>query len=173
MKLYPKVVMLLLFVVLLSVSGVAWGSVPFQDDLGACLSQPDGSRITLPCEEIYKIGRSGKSFAIKEFCEPQPMRPRLVVVSTRPLPVSPYWTCDLTGVLSSLSGVSRSGSAINQRVLIVSPDNVLIYCDQRGRPFLFPPLKGLGMEWANKRSLAEIAGESLASYSKRIDNGRR
>lgn len=47
-------------------------------------------------------------------------------------------------------------------MLIVSPDNVLIYCDQRGRPFLFPPLKGLGIEWPNKRSLAELGGTGTA-----------
>lgn len=152
----------LLLMVLLSASSVVLGSVPFQDDLGAALNQPNSSRITLRCEEIYKIGRSGKSFAIKEFCEPQPSRPRLAVISTRPLPVSPYWTCDVTGVLSSFSRVTGDGITINQRVLIVSPENVLIYCDQRGRPFLFPPLKGLGIEWPNKRSLAEIVGESLA-----------
>jgi len=165
-KLYSKVVMLVLLVILLSASGSAWGSLPSQDDIGTCLSQPDGSRITLPCEEIYKTGRSGRSFAIKEFCEPQPAHPRLVVVSTRSLPVSPYWTCDLSGVLSSFSGTSRNGSAINQRVLVVSPENVLIYCDQKGRPFLFSPLKGLGIEWANKRSLAELAGDSIATTSR-------
>lgn len=113
MKLYSREVLCLFLVVLLSASGIAWGSVRFQDDIGACLSQPDGSRVTLPSEEIYKVGRSGRSFAIKEFCEPQPSCPRLAVVSTRPLSVSPYWTCDLTGVLSSFSGVSRDGSAIN------------------------------------------------------------
>lgn len=163
MKLYPRVILVLLFVVLLSASGVAWCGVPIQDDIGASLAQGDGSRVTLPCEEISRTGRSGRSFAIKEFCEPQPAHPRLVVVSTQPLPVSEYWSCDLTGVLSSFSGVSRDGSTFTQRVLIVSPENVIIYCDQRGRPFLFPPLKGLDMEWANKRSLAEIAGESLVS----------
>ncbi len=165
-KLYSKVVMLVLLMVLISASGIAWGSVPSQDDIGTFLSQPDGSRITLACEEIYRSGRSGRSFAIKEFCEPQPAHPRLVVVSTSPLPVSPYWTCDLSGVLSSFSGTSRNGSAINQRVLVVSPDDVLIYCDQKGRPFLFPPLKGLGIEWADKRSLAELAGDSLATSSR-------
>lgn len=92
MKLHPKALLLLFLAVLLLVSDVAWGRAPYQDDLGASLSQPDGSTVTLPCEEIYKAGRSGRSFAIKEFCEPQPVCPRLAVVSTRPLPVSPYYT---------------------------------------------------------------------------------
>jgi len=161
-KLYPKVVPLVFFVLLFSLCSAAWGSVPFQDDIGACLSQADGSRISLPCEEIYKVGRSGRSFAIKEFGEPQPNRPRLAVVSTQPLPVSSYWTCDLTGVLSSFSRNAGDGTTTTQRVLVVSPENVLIYCDQKGRPFLFPPIKGLGIEWPNKRSLAAIAGDSGA-----------
>lgn len=166
MNLYQRVMLFLLLAVLLGASGVAWCSASVPDDIGACLNQPDGSRVTLPCEEIYKAGRSGRSFAIKEFCEPQPAHPRLAVVSTRLLPVSPYWTCDLSGVLSSFSGTSRNGSAINQRVLVVSPEDVLVYCDQKGRPFLFPLLKGLGIEWPNKRSLAELSGDSLVSSAR-------
>ena len=160
MKLYPRVVLLLLLALLLSASGIAWGSVPFQDDIGAILNQPDGSRISLQCEEIMSIGRSGKSFGIKEFCERQPAYPRLVVVSTHPLPVSRYWSCDIQGQLSTFSGVTRNGGVFRQRVLIVSAQDVLIYCDQRGRPFLFPPLKGLGIEWPNKRSLADLESTS-------------
>lgn len=83
--------------------------------IGACLTQPDGSRVTLPCEEVIRCGRSGKSFAIKEWFEPQPAKPRLAVVSTRPLPVKEYWNVDVTGILSTFSGVSRDGSEIRQR----------------------------------------------------------
>jgi hypothetical protein len=162
MKLYPRVVLFLLLVVLLSASGVAWCSASVPDDIGACLNQPDGSRVTLPSEQVIWRGRSGKSFAIKEWTEKQPplSKPRLVVVSTKPLPVEEYWTVDVTGVLSTLPGTSKDGSAIQQRVLIVTPDSVSVYCDSKGRPFLFPGLKGMGMEWANKRTLIELAGES-------------
>ncbi len=162
MKLYPRVVLFLLLVVLLSASGVAWCSASVPDDIGACLNQPDGSRVTLPSEQVIWRGRSGKSFAIKEWTEKQPplSKPRLVVVSTKPLPVEEYWTVDVTGVLSTLPGTSKDGSAIRQRVLIVTPDSVSVYCDSKGRPFLFPGLKGTGIEWANKRTLIELAGES-------------
>ena len=164
MKLYSRVLPHFLFFVLLSAPPVAWCGAPFQDDIGACLTKPDGSRVTLPCEEILWSGKSGRSFAIKEFGErrPAPEHPRVAVVSTRPLPVSEYWCCDVSGVLSTLSGISRDGSEFTQRVLVVSPENVLIYCDPKGRPFIFPPLKGLGIDWPNKLSLAKLSGTSMA-----------
>lgn len=173
MKLYPRVALLLLLALLFSTSDIAWGSVPFQDDIGTILSQSDGSRVSLQCEYIMSIGRSGKSFGVKEFCERQPAQPRLVVVSTHPLPVSRYWSCDLEGVLSTFSGVTRNGSVFRQRILIVSARDVLIYCDQRGRPFLFPPLKGLGIEWPNKRSVADLAntGTTQAASISTMDEG--
>jgi len=174
-KLYPKAVPYLFLAGLLLASGFAWGSASFRDDIGACLTQPDGSMITLPCEQVVWRGKSGKSFTIKEWTEPRPTpeHPRLVVVSTRPLPVKEYWSCDVSGILSSFSGISRDGGAITQRVLIVSPENVDIYCDPKGRPFLFPPLKSLGMDWANKRTLAELAGTSTAKVAgvSTIDEG--
>lgn len=55
--------------------------------IGACITQPDGARVSLPCEQVIWQGRSGKSFAIKESFERESPRPRLVVVSTKPLPV--------------------------------------------------------------------------------------
>ena len=106
--------------------------------------------------------RSGKSFAIKEWFEPQPAKPRLAVVSTRPLPVKEYWNVDVTGILSTFSGVSRDGSEIRQRVLIVSPENVTVYCSPNGKPVPFMPIKGLDMDWPCKRSLADLASQSIA-----------
>ncbi len=163
MKLYPRVVLYLLLVLLLSASSGALCGARIQDGdpgtIGACIGMPDGSRVTLPCEEVLWRGKSGKSFGIKEWFEKQPSpHPRLVVVSTRPLPVQEYWNVDVTGVLSTFSGVSREGSAIRQRVLVVSPGDVTVYCDSKDRPFMFLPIKGLDMDWPNKRSLADVSG---------------
>lgn len=177
MKLYPKAVLFLLLVMLLSASGVGWCRVPVQDGdagtIGACLTQPDGSWIALPCEEVIKAGRSGKSFAIKEWFEPHPQQPRLAVISTRPLPVKEYWNVDVTGILSTLSGVSRSGKEITQRVLIVSPENVTVYCSRNGRPLTFLPIKGLDIDWPYKRTLADLANDSVAETASisTIDEG--
>jgi hypothetical protein len=166
MKSFSKVVVYLLLVALFLASGVAWSRTPIRDGdpgtIGACLTQPDGSRVTLPCEEVIRCGRSGKSFAIKEWFEPQPAKPRLAVVSTRPLPVKEYWNVDVTGILSTFSGVSRDGSEIRQRVLIVSPENVTVYCSPNGKPVPFMPIKGLDMDWPCKRSLADLASEGSA-----------
>lgn len=155
MKSFSKVVVYLPLVALFLASGVAWCRTPIRDGdpgtIGACLTQPDGSRVTLPCEEVIRCGRSGKSFAIKEWFEPQPAKPRLAVVSTRPLPVKEYWNVDVTGILSTFSGVSRDGSEIRQRVLIVSPENVTVYCSPNGKPVPFMPIKGLDMDWPCKR----------------------
>jgi len=166
MKLGSKAVLLPLLAVLFLLSGVAWCRTPIRDGdpgtIGACLMQPDGSRVTLPCEEVIRCGRSGKSFAIKEWFEPQPAKPRLAVVSTRPLPVKEYWNVDVTGILSTFSGVSRDGSEIRQRVLIVCPENVTVYCSRNGKAVPFMPIKGLDMDWPCKRSLADLACEDSA-----------
>jgi len=166
MKSFSKVVVYLLLVALFLASGVAWSRTPIRDGdpgtIGACLMQPDGSRVTLPCEEVIRCGRSGKSFAIKEWFEPQPAKPRLAVVSTRPLPVKEYWNVDVTGILSTFSGVSRDGSEIRQRVLIVCPENVTVYCSRNGKAVPFMPIKGLDMDWPCKRSLADLACEDSA-----------
>jgi hypothetical protein len=164
MKLCRAVIVYLISVLLLSVACAVWGSTSYQDDLGACLSKPDGSRVTLPCEEIYKVGKSGRSFAIKEMCETKPSTPRLAVISTKPLPVSPYWSCDVTGTLATCSSTDTSSGI--QRVILVSPENVIIYCGRSGRPILFPPIKGLGIEWPYKRSLADLAGNFIAQALK-------
>ena len=61
MKLCHRVVPIL--VMILAASGIGWCSAPIQDDIGACLARPDGTRVTLPGEEVLWRGRSGKSFA--------------------------------------------------------------------------------------------------------------
>lgn len=135
------------------------------DDIGASLTQQDGSRVTIPNVEIIWRGNSGRSFGIRESGEPQPPaeHPRLVAVSTRPLSVSSYWSCDLSGVLDTYSGVSRrDGRPYTQRVLIVSPENVVIYCSSKGRPILFAPPKSLGIDWPYKRTLADLASDNTA-----------
>lgn len=165
MKLYPRVVLYLLLVMLLSASCVGWCRLPVQDGdvgtIGACLAQPDGSRVTLLCEEVLMVGKSGKSFAIKEWFEPQPKQPRLAIVSTSPLPVKEYWSVDVTGILSTYSGISRSGREITQRILIVSPENVTVYCSRNGKPLMFLPIKGLDIDWPYKRTLADLANDGL------------
>ena len=108
MKLFPKVVLFLLLVVLFSVSSVAWCSALVKDGdagtIGWCLSsKADSETVTLTCEQVMWRGMSGKSFAIKEWTEKWPEgRPRLLVVSTRPLPVESWWTVDVTGTLQTL-----------------------------------------------------------------------
>ncbi|MEN6584185.1 MAG: hypothetical protein ABFD54_17205 [Armatimonadota bacterium] len=151
--------------ILLLVTSIPGWSTPVIRDgdpemIGACLAQPDGATVTLTAEQILQRGKSGKSFAIKEWFDQRTEHPRLVVVSTRPLPVEEFWTADVTGTLNTFSGRSRDGSSITQRVLIVSPSSVDVYCDPRGRPFMFLPIKGLGMEWANKRTLADLSSTS-------------
>ena len=98
--------------------------VPIHDGapgtIGACLTQPDGTTVTLPAEQVMRIGRSGKSFDIKEWFEKQPVRPRLIVVSRQPLTVKGFWTVDVTGVLGTVPSASKDGSSVTQRVLIVS-----------------------------------------------------
>ena len=148
--------------VMLVAAGCAWGRVPVRDDIGACLTQPDGSRITLPCEQVVWRGRSGKSYAIKEWTEGGLSRQhsRLVVVSTRRLPVREYWSCDLSGVLSTLPSVGKDGSALTQRVLVVSPGGVMVYCDATGRPLPFLPIKAAGINWPHKRPLSDLSREN-------------
>lgn len=110
--------------------------------------------MTLTCEEVLWRGKSGKSFAIKEFFEKWPEQPRLLVVSVNPLPVEAYWCVDVTGVLQTLTGTLPSGAVIQQRVLVVSPENVSIYCDRQGRAFPVFPIKGCDDSWYTKRPLA-------------------
>ncbi|MCE5313985.1 hypothetical protein LLG38_03130, partial [bacterium] len=128
--------------------------------IGAVLSQRDGTTVTLTGEQIIWCGKSGKSFAIKETFDKQPPldNPRLVVVSTHSLAVEDDWTVDVTGVLSTMPSTSKDGGAITQRVLIVSPENVTVYCDSTGKAIFCPPVKALRMDWPTKRSLAQLSG---------------
>lgn len=129
--------------------------------IGAVLAQPDGTTVTLTAEQIIRTGRSSKSFAIKEWFEGQPSQPRLVVVSTRQLPVQEYWSCDVTGVISTLPGTSEDGTAARQRVVIVAPENVTVYCSPNGRPIMFLPIKGSESNWENKAALTNLATSSV------------
>lgn len=156
-------------VLLLLVSIPGWSASIIRDGdpftIGECLTKPDGAVVTLTAEQVLWRGRSGKSFAIKEWFEKHPAQPRLVAVSTRSLPVKEFWTADVTGTLSTFSGASRDGTAIRQRVLIVSPENVIVYCSANGAPFLFVPLKGTDLPWATKRALTDMAqAGSAAAY---------
>lgn len=162
---YPVRTMLVgfLMIVLLGVPLVTQAAIS-QDDLGISLTQPDGSRISISGIEIAWAGRSNRSFGIKESGErllPKE-QPRLVAVSSRPLPVSSLWSCDVSGVLSTYSGISRrDGKPVTQRVLIVSPEDVSVYCSSKGRPILFAP--GLDTDWPYKRTLADLASEQAES----------
>lgn len=135
--------------------------------IGAVLAQPDGTRITLRGEQVISRGHSGKSFAIKEWFDRQSIRPRLVVVSRRMLPVQQGWSVDVTGVLSTLSGVARDGSAVSQRVIIVSPEHVTVACGANGKPVPFIPVK----DWPNKRPISELAATSAGSVRATDEGG--
>lgn len=161
---------------LLLVSSIAGWSAPVRDGdpltIGAVLTQEDGSTATVTAEQIVKPGRSGKSFIIKEWFDKQTTPPRLVVISKQPLPVESGWTCDVTGVLSTVSGVSKDGKTIRQRVLITSPERVSIYMSPNGqRPIPFLPIKGFETDWASKTSLADLAGTSMTASMSAMDGG--
>ena len=163
-------------VMLLLVGSIAgWATAIIRDGdpftIGAVLAQKDGTTARLTAEQIVRRGRSGKSFAIKEWFDKYTTQPRLVVVSSRQLPVGEFWTCDLTGVLSTFSGVSGDGSTIRQRVLIVSPENVSIYTSPNRRPIFFVPIKGFETNWPNKLSLAGLVGASVAASVSTINEG--
>lgn len=162
-------IVVVFFVVLLSISALGCCGAPIRDGdpgtIGACLSQPDGATVTLPAEQVIWRGKSGKSFAIKECFEPTPKTPRLVVISTRSLPVDNSMTVDVTGTLSTVSGTSKDGEPVRQRVIITTPENISVYCSPNGRPIVYPPVKGLGMEWSNKRTLIQLSGTSLSGIS--------
>ncbi|MDO8588232.1 MAG: Ig-like domain-containing protein [Armatimonadota bacterium] len=168
MKLCLRVTLYLLLATLIFASA-AGAAPPVRDGdpgtIGACLVQPDGTLVALPCEQVIWRGVSGKSFAIKESFEKYPTTPRLVVVSRRPLPVEKFWTVDVTGVLTTLESVSDDGRATTQRALIVSPEDVTVYCSPNGRPYMFLPIKGYSMDWLNKRSLAELSGATVEAAS--------
>jgi len=120
--------------------------------IGWAIRHPDGTTVTLTGEEVLWRGRSGKSFAIKEWFEKPTDGPRLIVASTAALAVEECWSVDVTGTLRTLP--SRNGGA--QRVLAVSPADVLVYCGPRGCPCRFIPVKLSGDDWPSKRSLVDL-----------------
>ena len=156
--------------VLLLLSSIAGWATPNIHDgdpgtIGECLAMPDGSVVTLPAEKVSWSGVSGKSFAIKEWFETNTAQPRLVVTSTQPLPVEKFWTVDVTGTLSTITKTNNSGEVVSQRVIIVSPEDVTVYCDANGRAFMFLPIKNPSTAWSSKRSLAELSGISMLRTS--------
>ncbi len=163
MKLYPRVVLYLFLVVLLSLSSAALCGALIQDGapgtIGWCLSnKADSESVTLTCEQVMWRGMSGKSFAIKEWTDKWPEgRPRILVVSTRPLPVQSWWTVDVTGTLQTLRT-----AAIEQRVIITSPSQVYVYCTDKGlpAPVVF---KGLDLPGITKKTLAELVPQNTMS----------
>lgn len=162
--------------ILLLVGSIAGWAAPIRDGdpltIGAILTQEDGSTATVTAEQIVSTGRSGKSYIIKEWFEKQATPPRLIVVSKQQLPVESGWTCDITGVLSTVSGVSKDGRTIRQRVLITLPESVSIYMSPNGQhPIPFLPIKGFEANWASKVSLADFAGASMAAGMSAMDGG--
>ncbi len=163
-------------VLMLLVGSTSGWSAPVRDGdpltIGAILAQEDGSTATVTAEQIINTGRSGKSFAIKEWFDKQTTPPRLIVTSRQQLSVHEGWTCDITGVLSTFSGVSKDGRAIRQRVLITSPENISIYLSpNRQRPILFLPIKGFGADWEYKTSLANLAVTSTGRNMSTMSEG--
>ena len=139
MKLYPRVLLYLSLVVLFSASGVAWAFVPTRDGdpgtIGGCLTKPDSTTVTLPGVQVVSCGVSGKSFKIKEWCDKPTTHPRLVAISSSRLPVREFWNVTLTGSLHTVAADYGQ-----QRVLIVSPANIQVLCDAKGRPVSFIPV---------------------------------
>ena len=82
MRLHRGVVFCFVLVLLLSAVGATWGATRVRDGdpgtIGACLSQPDGTSVTLTGEQVISRGRSGKSFAIKEWLDKRPAKPVLL-----------------------------------------------------------------------------------------------
>lgn len=151
-------------VLLLSGSIAAWSATIVKDGdpntIGEALAKPDGTTVTLTCEQVMWRGKSGKSFAIKEWTEKTPEQPRLLVVSTQYLPVENWWSVDVMGTLGTFRGLSPDGTFTEQRVLIIEPTNVLIYCDSRGKPLHCAGFKGFEIGGVIKRSLAEFTPQS-------------
>jgi hypothetical protein len=104
------------------------------DSIGECLSKSDGSTVTLTGVQVMWQGRSGKSFAIKEWTEKWPINPRILVVSSEQLPVEAYWTINATGTLQTLSETKPDGTKIEQRAILVRPADIQVLCDRNGKP---------------------------------------
>ncbi|MHB9036584.1 MAG: Ig-like domain-containing protein [Armatimonadota bacterium] len=132
-----KAVIGLVAAVLLLAGSIGWSATIVKDGdpntIGAALAQQDGSTVTLTCEQVMWCGKSGKSFAIREWSEASPQRPRLMIVSSSELLVSAYWSVDIKGTIQSFTATLPTGATYRQRVVVVSPENVRVYCDQKGR----------------------------------------
>lgn len=151
-------------VLLLTGSVVAWSATIVKDGdpntIGEALGKPDGSVVTLTCEQVLWRGKSGQSFAVKEWFDKTPQQPRLVVVSTSPLPVESYWSVDITGTIQTFTANLPTGATYQQRVVIASPENVQVYCDPKGKPYPFPLFKGWLDSWAATRPLTMSSSDS-------------
>ena len=128
------------------------GSIPW------CLSsKSDGDSVTLTYQQVMWRGVSGRSFAIKEWTDKWlKSRPQILVVSTRPLPVEPWWTVEVTGTLQTLRTAS-----VEQRVIITSPSQVFVYCNDKGIP---APVIFRGWDWPGitKKALSELVPQTTA-----------
>lgn len=123
-----------LLVALLGMPIVAQAAVSQDGDpgsIGWCLSnKADNESVTLTCQQVMWRGMSGKSFAVKEATEKWPEgRPRILVISTSPLPVERWWSVEVTGTLQTLRNAD-----VEQRVIITSPSQVYVYCTNEGIP---------------------------------------
>ncbi len=148
--------------VLLLTGSIAGWSTPTindsaQDTIGAAIAQEDGSTVTLTCAQVLWCGKSGQSFAVKMWSEASTQQPELLVVSTSQLPVHEYWTVDVTGTIQTLEGTTRTGAAFRQRVVVVAPENVQVYCDSGGKPYSFPIPKGMLDSLLTTRPLVAVS----------------
>ena len=136
--------------------------------IGGAIAKSDGETVRLTGEWVVWRGQSGKSFAIKEPWEKlsPTLHPRLVVISTEALRVDPWWAVEVRGMLCTRTGTAPDGTIIQQRSIIVSPSDVLVYCDLKGRPCPAPPTKGVELAGIIKRPLSELVeSASLSSDS--------
>lgn len=159
------VVSILLLV--LCISSVVAASIHDGDPntIGSALAQQDGATVTLAGEQVLWRGKSGKSFAIKEWFEKQPKRPRILVVSSHYLPVGGGWSVDLTGVLATFSSATQDGNTITQRVLVVSPESVRVFCDPQNKPVQYIPTK----EWDSKVPLDQLTASPATARATTMD----
>ena len=62
----------------------------------------------------------------------------------------------MTGVLASAQDFSAGGVG-TQKILVVSSEEVMVYCCPNGRPYTFLPIKGYAPLWVSKRSVADLS----------------
>ena len=76
---------------------------------------------------------------------------------------------DVTGVLST----HTTSAGRTQRVLVVQPSDVLVYCSPNGKPIPFIPVKMSGVAWEDKRPLPDLTAsvQSLGSVRALDDEG--